>query len=103
MALLYAVNVPLALRQRVFFYAPIAGTPPNPGSPTAAADANLLAFGSIRPWISTRFGGGWQSIPNNTLAGDRLDGPIRSLTFASPTRLYAGTESGGVYRFDRLY
>jgi hypothetical protein len=84
------------------FYAPIAGTPYNPGSPTAAADANLVAFGSIRPWISTTFGGGWQSIPNNTLAGDSLNGLIRSLAFASPTRLYAGTENGGVYRFDQV-
>jgi len=96
-----AVNVPLASGEGVRFYAPIAGTPPNPGSPTAAADANLVAFGSIRPWISTTFGGGWQSIPNDNLATDSLDGLIRSLTFASPTRLYAGTMSGGVYRFDR--
>jgi hypothetical protein len=95
------VNVSLASGEQVLFYAPIAGTPPNPGSPTAAADADLVAFGSIRPWISATFGGGWQSIPNNTLAGDSLDGPIRSLTFASPTRLYAGTMNGGVYRFDR--
>jgi hypothetical protein len=84
------------------FYAPIAGTPPNPGSPTAAADADLVAFGSIRPWISTTFGGGWQSIPNNSLAQDSLDAAIRSLTFASPIRLYAGTMGGGVYRFDRV-
>jgi hypothetical protein len=96
------VNVPLAGGEQVLFYAPIAGTPPNPGSPTAAADANLVAFGSIRPWISTTFGGGWQSIPNNTLAGDSLDDRIKSLAFASPTRLYAGTMSGGVYRFDRV-
>ena len=97
-----SVNVPLAGGEQVLFYAPIAGTPPNPGSPTAAADANLVAFGSIRPWISTTFGGGWQSIPNNTLAGDSLDDRIKSLAFASPTRLYAGTMSGGVYRFDRV-
>jgi hypothetical protein len=96
-----SVNVPLAAGEAVLFYAPIAGTPPNPGSPTAAADADLVAFGSIRPWISTTFGGGWQSIPNNTLAGDSLDARIKSLAFASPTRLYAGTMSGGVYRFDR--
>lgn len=96
------VNVPLAAGEQVLFYAPIAGTPPNPGSPTAAADADLVAFGSIRPWISTTFGGGWQSIPNNTLAGDSLDERIKSLVFASPTRLFAGTMSGGVYRFDRV-
>jgi hypothetical protein len=82
------------------FYAPIAGTPPNPGSSTAAAEADLVAFGSIRPWISTNFGTTWQSIPNNTLAGDSLSAAIRSLTFASPTRLYAGTADGSVYRFD---
>src|SRR5215216_3586519 len=95
------VNVPLASGEQVLFYAPIAGTPPNSGSPTAAADADLVAFGSIRPWISTTFGGGWQSIPNNTLTGDSLDNRIKSLTFASPNRLYAGTMTGGVYRFDR--
>jgi hypothetical protein len=95
------VNVSLGATEQVLFYAPIAGTPFNPGSPTAAADANLVAFGSIRPWISTTFGGGWQSIPTNTLAGDSLDERIRSLVFASPSRLYAGTMSGGVYRFDR--
>lgn len=99
------VNVPMVdvncnPLETCLFYAPIAGTPPNPGSPTAAADANLVAFGSIRPWISTTFGGGWQSIPNNTLAGDSLDGRIKSLVFASPTQLYAGTMNGGVYRFD---
>jgi hypothetical protein len=101
-----SVNVPMVDAQcnpseNCLFYAPIAGTPPNPGSSTAAADADLVAFGSIRPWISTTFGGGWQSIPNNTLAGDSLNGAIKSLTFASPNRLYAGTMNGGVYRFDR--
>jgi hypothetical protein len=96
------VDVPLSaeeVAQRlVLFYAPIAGTPRNPAAP---AEADLVAFGSIRPWISTTFGGGWTSIPNGTLAGDRLNAPIRSLAFASATRLYAGTMAGGVYRFDR--
>jgi hypothetical protein len=96
------VNVPLAAGEACLFYAPIAGTPANPGSPTAVADANLVAFGSIRPWISTTFGDGWQSIPNGNLAADSLDGRIRSLTFASPSRLYAGTMNGAVYRFDRV-
>jgi hypothetical protein len=95
------VSVPLPSTEQVLFYAPIAGTPLVSSPLTAVRDADLVAFGSIRPWISTTFGGGWQSIPNNTLAGDSLNGLIRSLTFASPTRLYAGTTSGGVYRFDR--
>lgn len=95
------VNVPLGAGDSALFYAPIAGTPYNPASATPAADADVVAFGSTRPWISTTFGGGWQSIPNNTLAGDSLNGLIKSLAFASPTKLYAGTMAGGVYRFDK--
>lgn len=92
------VIVPLATGEGVLFYAPIAGTPPNPASP---AEAGVVAFGSVRPWISTTFGGGWASIPNGTLAGDSLNGNIRALAFASATRLYAATMAGGVYRFDQ--
>jgi hypothetical protein len=92
------VSVPLAMSEQVLFYAPMAGTPRNPGTP---AEANVVAFGSIRPWISTAFGGGWTSIPNGTLAGDSLNERIRALAFASATRLYAGTMSGGVYQFDQ--
>jgi len=92
------VNVPLSTGEQVLFYAPIAGTPRNPAAP---AEADIVAFGSIRPWISTTFGGGWASVPGGTLAGDSLNGQIRSLAFASATRLYAGTMSGGVYRFDQ--
>jgi hypothetical protein len=89
------VNVPLASGEQVLFYAPLVGTPPS-GTP---ADADVVAFGSIRPWISSTFGGGWQSIPNGTLAGDSLNNVISSLVLGSATRLFAGTMSGGVYRF----
>ena len=92
------VDVPLSPGEGVLFYAPIAGTPRNPAAP---AEANIVAFGSIRPWISTSFGGSWTSIPSGTLAGDSLNGSIRALAFASATRLYAATLAGGVYRFDR--
>jgi hypothetical protein len=96
-----SVNVPLAMGEQCLFYAPLAGTPYDPASSTPAADADRVAFGSIRPWVSDTFGGGWQSIPANTLAGDSLNGRIRSLAFASASRFYAGTTAGGVYRFDR--
>ena len=92
------VNVPLATGEQVLFYAPIAGTPRNPAAP---ATADIVAFGSVRPWITTTFGGGWASIPSGTLAGDGLNERIRSLVFASATRLFAGTMAGGVYRFDQ--
>ncbi|MBE8516924.1 hypothetical protein ILP97_05240 [Amycolatopsis sp. H6(2020)] len=92
-------NVPLPPGEQALFYAPIAGTPPNPGAP---AEAELVAFGSVRPWITTDFGTSWASIPTGGVAGDQLNGAIRSLTFASAQRLYAGTVAGGVYRFDRV-
>ena len=93
------VNVPLEQDEPVRFYAPLAGTPHNPTQP---AEANLVAFGSIRPWISYEFGDdGWRSIPKDNLAADSLDAELRSLAFASATMLYAGTMRGGVYRFAR--
>ena len=95
-------------RDRVLFYAPLAGTPATPATP---ADANIVAFGSSRPWISTTFGDNWHSIPEGNLAGDSLKddlqdgdgnrGLICSLAFASARRLYAGTMGGGVYQFLR--
>jgi len=94
-----AVNVPIGSDQ-VLFYAPLVGTPYNPGAP---AEAERVAFGSTRPWISDTFGGGWQSIPNNNTT-DRLgtgnDFRIRAMVFASHSRLYVGTMNGQVYRYD---
>ena len=92
------VPVPLVAGDSALFYAPLVGTPINPGAP---GESEILAFGSVRPWISTNFGTAWQSIPNNTLVGDQLNDSIKCLTFASATKLYAGTMSGGVYRFDK--
>ena len=90
------VNVSLPAADSARFYAPLVGTPPS-GTP---AQAERVAFGSQRPWISDTFGGGWQSIPANG-ATDDLGSQIRSLVFASHTKLYAGTTGGGVYRFDQ--
>ncbi len=83
--------------ESVEFYAPIAGLP----NPANATEANLIAFGSIRTWLSTGFGGGWQSIPTNSLATDQLNGNITALAWASSTKLYVGTVAGGVYRFTK--
>lgn len=90
------VSVPNATGDSSLFYAPLVGTPPS----ATPAQAERVAFGSRRAWISDTFGGGWQSIPSNT-ATDDLGARIRALTFASFTRLYAATTSGQVYRFDQ--
>jgi hypothetical protein len=92
------VSVPLNSNENVLFYAPLVGVPYNPKD---FSHAETVAFGSIRPWISTNFGDNWISIPSNSLENDRLDDKIRSLVFFSPSKLYAGTVSGGVYRFDK--
>lgn len=94
------VSVPVDDTDAPLFYAPLAGTPPN-FDPAHASDANVLAFGSLRPWISTTFGSSWQSIPTGISPGDKLTEPIQTLTFASAIRLYAGTNNGDIYRFDK--
>ena len=95
------VSVPLS-GDRVLFYAPLVGTPPNPANP---AEAGRVAFGSNRPWISDVFGGNWRSLPDDN-AGDFLGNDngsrIRSLALASHSRLYAGTMDGRVYRYDEV-
>lgn len=91
------VSLPSAHIFNAEFYAPLVGTPRNTSAP---AEAETVAFGGIRPWISSTFGGGWQSIPNND-ATDDLPSNILSLAFASIDLLYAGTENGEVYRFSR--
>ena len=91
-----AVTVPAATGDATLFYAPLAGTPPS----ATPADAERVAFGSRRPWISETFGGGWQSIPANN-ATDDVGGAIKSLQFASATVFYAGTTNGRVFRFTR--
>lgn len=108
------VAVPLASDEpwNTLFYAPLVGAPYDPANP---ASADLLAFGSNRVWISEHFGGylwwetgspwqyetDWRSIPSGEREKDQLPGPVRALTFASTTKLYAGTMNGSVHRFDR--
>jgi hypothetical protein len=95
-----SVDVPIG-NDRALFYAPLAGTPIS----ATPSEAERVAFGSNRVWISDTFGGGWSSIPNGNTS-DRL-GPntsngyrIRSLAFASYTKVYAGTMNGQIHRFD---
>jgi len=100
------VKVPIEEGEVCLFYAPLAGTPylpdlllTNPELAKQAADT--IAFGSERPWVSSDFGEHWQSIPTGTRSGDTLNARIRSLAFASATKLYVGTMNGGIYRFDK--
>lgn len=100
-------NVTLATNENVLFYAPLVGTPYNPSSTTPSSEADLVAFGSERLWLSNDFGQTWASIPNNVYNNtvpnlavhDRLDGRVRSIVFANPNKIYAGTMRGAVYRF----
>lgn len=76
------------------FYAPIAGTPPS----ATPAEANRVAYGSRRLWLSETFGGNWRSLPSNA-AGDNLPNNIASIRFASFGIVYVGTVGGGVFRY----
>lgn len=91
-----SVGIALPAGDSALFYAPMAGTPPS----ATPAEAERVAFGSRRVWVSETFGGGWASIPANA-ATDDLGSRIRSLRFASFNTLYAGTMNGRVFRFTR--
>lgn len=109
------VAVPLAKGEAwdTLFYAPLVGAPYDPADPAAA---DLLAFGSNRVWISEQFGGyrwwetgspwqyetDWRSLPSGEREADQLPSAVRALTFATPQKLYAGTMTGSVHRFDRI-
>lgn len=108
-----AVHVLPANGEQAEFYAPLAGTPYDPENP---ANAERVAFGGERVWLSDHFGGDglewdgsgwvgevdWRSLPNNRYEDDRLDGTAEALVFASAQKLYAGTKSGSIYRFEEL-
>ncbi len=87
-------DVFLITSDKAMFYAPLVGTPVNPAAP---AEAERVAIGTTRPWISDSFGGGWTSAGSSpgTSWGDR----IKSMAFASYSKLYAGTMNGRVYRY----
>ncbi|UCD79854.1 MAG: hypothetical protein JSW26_00015 [Desulfobacterales bacterium] len=74
-------------------YSPLAANPHVTGN---AAEADRAAFGTRQLWVSDSFGdaGSWNK------AGGILSSHIRSITFASFTRIYVGTMQGEVYRFD---
>lgn len=83
-------------------YAPLVGTPYNPASPI---EANRVAFGENRVWISNNFAKTWHKSNALAMAGTAQGRPnagdrIKSLTFASYTKLYAGTMDGQIHRFD---
>lgn len=75
--------------------------PPIAGAPQSATptDAQVVALGADRPYLTTDFGTGWLSVPNND-GTDVLPSQIFSLAFASAAKFYAGTTGGQVYRYD---
>lgn len=76
---------------------PIAGTPLS-GTPS---DANIIALGADRPYLSANFGASssWTTLPNGA-SSDVLPNRIFSMVFASASKLYVGTTGGEVYRYD---
>jgi len=84
-----------------YFWASGIMAPPFAGAPVSAtpADAGVAALGADRPYLTTDFGSTWASIPNNNNT-DVLPALIRSLTFASASKLYVGTTGGQIYRYD---
>lgn len=107
-------SLPILHRGQGEFYAPLVGAPYNPA---ATGEADVVAFGGVRLWLSTNFGTKWKSLPNNDVdiedpdSEDALPQPgppgqsprnkFRSIAFASASRIYAGTTLGQVYRYEK--
>jgi hypothetical protein len=93
------------------FYSPLVGTPRNPHAPK---EAETVALGGRRLWLSTHFGSRWRSLPSNDTSvadeesRDALPQPdentennFLSLVFASARLIYGGTTIGEIYRYDK--
>lgn len=107
-------SLPAPHDSRGEFYAPLVGALYNPA---AAGEADIVAFGGVRLWLSTNFGSRWRSLPTNDVSVEdedskdalkqpdpalcELDNFFRSIAFASVNRIYAGTTMGEVYRYDK--
>jgi hypothetical protein len=82
------------------FYGPLAGCPQT----GTAAHAEIAAAGSNTVWFTSDFASTWVSLPSGNSSrqtGDTLANTCSAITFASATRLYAGTTGGDVYRYDQ--
>lgn len=101
--------------ERFLFYAPLAQVPApdviDTTDPVQRNQANLLAFGTQRPWISTDFGDSWLPIPSrrvennasflsdrNFLQADHLF-LISALAFQDSKRLLVGLDNGKIFRY----
>jgi hypothetical protein len=125
-------KIPHPPREQVLFYAPLIGVPyPNELLveetdktkadklfATQAYKADILAFGTQRPWISTDFGNSWKPIPslnpnlsgytddmadleieNRTQKENKNEEKIMSMTFATSKILLVGTTEGKIHCF----
>lgn len=76
---------------------PVVTPPYNPASP---GDAKVVAVGAgQKVFLSSDFGSTWPAGQQVKLPANH--GSVFALTFASPTRLFIGTTTGGVFRADR--
>lgn len=102
--------------ESVLFYAPLANVPPQTGlpAPQKTAQANMLAFGTERPWISIDFGRNWFPIPSGAAGnlaqynadvallnvGLASNAQVSALAFINSTSLLVGMTNGRVFRFN---
>ncbi|UCD79852.1 MAG: hypothetical protein JSW26_00005, partial [Desulfobacterales bacterium] len=85
------IVVALDVGDTVESHSPLVANPHVTGN---AVEADRVAFGTRQLWISDDFGSNWGK------AGALLESHIRSIAFASFTRVYVGCMQGQVYRFD---
>ena len=101
-----------ANHEQFLFYSPLAQVPQpaviDTANPAHVIQANLLAFGTQRPWISTDFGLNWLPLISRLSGSDasflsdigNLTGAlITAIAFLDSKRLVVGLNDGNVYRY----
>ncbi len=91
------------LNERILFYPPLVG-PPNPATD---AEADRVAWGAERVWLSDNFGTNFNALPtppgrtilSSSAFGGGNDSRIKCLCFADQTHLFAGLMNGELYSF----
>ncbi|MGE4560333.1 MAG: hypothetical protein AB7E77_09035, partial [Desulfobulbus sp.] len=91
------------LNEEILFYPPLVG-PPNPAND---AEAERVALGAERVWLSDHFGTNFNPLPtpagrsilSSSPSGGGNDSRIKCLCFADQTHLFAGLMNGELYAF----
>ncbi len=95
--------LPCTLNENILFYPPLVGPP----APANDAEADRVALGAERVWLSDNFGTDFTPLPppsgrailSSAPFSGSNDSRVKCLCFADQTHLFAGLMNGEIYRY----